>query len=239
MINAREWLDKHYPTKEARKNVQLLDLTNLNLTGELDVTDFSSDAKVIITGNPNLGEIKDEKKEYTQGGTKILYGAQEFIEVNCDTSAQELNLFQKNLSGSVDFSKFTQLTKLNCPFNQLVALTLNCPNLIDLNCSYNQLAELNISNCSKLTTLDCSGNQFAFLDLTHCSQLIKLKCSSDQLTILDLSNSPNLTELSFGGEKLSYVLVSTNCLDKLTKFDCGRTTKFYEELVLYGHNYRA
>ena len=70
---AQEWLDANYPNKEARR-VQLVDLTGLNLTGDLDVTDFFTTdwdydreretvkgTKFIITGNPQL-RIIDRKE---------------------------------------------------------------------------------------------------------------------------------------------------------------------------------
>ena len=65
-----------------------MDLTNFNLTGDLDVSDFSgwewnsSERKdkrtqIIINGNPNLGKIIDRKERKT----KIFFTrAQEFLD---------------------------------------------------------------------------------------------------------------------------------------------------------------
>lgn len=54
---------------------------------------------------------------------------------------------------------FTNLTELDCAYNQLEKLDVSkCRNLELLNCSGNQLSRLDVSNCSNLDDLDCDEN---------------------------------------------------------------------------------
>jgi len=40
MVNAQEYLNKNYPTKEERKNIKELKINKKNLEGNLDLSDF-------------------------------------------------------------------------------------------------------------------------------------------------------------------------------------------------------
>ncbi len=69
----------------------------------------------------------------------------------------EINIYKKNIDGSLDFARFTKLTKLNCNNNKITSLK-NLPNsLIKLDCSINNITSLdNLPN--SLTELNCFGN---------------------------------------------------------------------------------
>jgi len=56
MVNAQKWLDKRYPNKKQRQEVEKIDADNQNLEGDLDLDDFSSLEEINISGNPQLGE---------------------------------------------------------------------------------------------------------------------------------------------------------------------------------------
>ena len=56
MVQAREYLDQHYP-KENRRGLYELDLSNLNLIGDLDLGGFLSLELININGNPELGKV--------------------------------------------------------------------------------------------------------------------------------------------------------------------------------------
>ena len=55
----------------------------------------------------------------------------------------EIYISHKQIGGSLDFKRFTKLTKLNCCYNKITSLD-NLPNsLIELNCYYNEITSLN------------------------------------------------------------------------------------------------
>jgi len=49
-MKAQDYLDKKYP-KDERENIKVLDLSDLNLKGDLDLSDFKNLEEVIIYGN--------------------------------------------------------------------------------------------------------------------------------------------------------------------------------------------
>ncbi len=54
----------------------------------------------------------------------------------------EINISYKNIEGSLDFTRFTKLIKLNCINNKITSLN-NLPNsLIELYCIDNQITSL-------------------------------------------------------------------------------------------------
>ena len=88
---------------------------------------------------------------------------------------------------------FSNLTSLNCSFNELTSLDLSgCSALTYLGCWANQLTSLNLSGCYALTYLDCRENQLTSLDLSGCYALTTLLCHHNQLTSLNLSGCSEL-----------------------------------------------
>jgi len=77
--NAQQWLNENYSDKKQRKNIQELDLCNLNLIGELDLIDFYNLKKISIAGNPQLRSIKNEPDAVITVYTNI----QEYLDKNC------------------------------------------------------------------------------------------------------------------------------------------------------------
>ena len=152
MISAKEWIDRHYPNKAERKYVEIVDLTGLDLTGDLNVSDFSWDTTVIINGNPNLETVIDRKEWWKKTVIALNpapkgISAQEYLEANLSLSVrqsvQNLNLFDLNLFGAVDLSEFEGLIELDISCNQLTSLILtSSPLLKMLYCYHNQLANL-------------------------------------------------------------------------------------------------
>ena len=176
MPSVQEWLDENYPDKKTRENVKVVDLTDLNLTGDLDVSDFASWTKFIINGNPDLGEIIDRKEEKTE---IIITVAQEWLDWNYPSNGtcsrredefnnfgkgradiEELDISKQNLSGSLNLVGFNKLTILACESNQLTSLNLsNCYNLTLLVCNNNnQLANLILPVANQLRVLNCFLN---------------------------------------------------------------------------------
>jgi len=142
-----------------------VDLTNFDLRGDLDVSDFGNGhdsvrTEIILNGNPNLGKIVDRKGPEKWNKTKIIISRpQEYLDywypingtcVRENESKQtnnfgkrreeigELDISHQQLTGELDLSDFVRLTNLDCRGNQLTSL--------------------NLSNCSQLTNLAFSDN---------------------------------------------------------------------------------
>jgi len=57
MVNAQEYINQTYPLHE-RSGIENLDLSNKNLEGEIDLSDFTNLKEVNISYNPSLKGIK-------------------------------------------------------------------------------------------------------------------------------------------------------------------------------------
>lgn len=156
------------------------------------------------------------------------------------TALKTLWCYHLNQLTTLDVSKNTALTDLNCADNQLKTLnisnnaeleTLGCNNnqltaldvsknkkLTHIGCSNNLLTTLDISNNTELTWLQCFNNQLTTLNTSNNTRLTALECSSNNLEMLDISNNTELTRLSCGGNPLMTLDVSRNT--KLSSIDC-------------------
>ena len=126
----------------------------------------------------------------------------------------------RKLAGTLDASKWSKLTYLYCPYNQLTALNVSeNTELTLLDCFDNQLTALDVRENTKLTYLNCSGNQLTALDVRENTALTELYCSSNQLTALDLRENTILTALECCDNQLTALDVRENT--KLTELDCN------------------
>jgi len=57
MVNAQEYVDQTYPLHE-RSGIENLDLSDKNLEGEVDLSDFTNLKEVNISYNPGLEGIR-------------------------------------------------------------------------------------------------------------------------------------------------------------------------------------
>ena len=120
---------------------------------------------------------------------------------------------------SLDVSKNTALTSLDCSSNKLTSLDLSKNTaLTSLKCGGNQLAELDVSKNTALTSLDCSSNKLTSLDVSKNATLTSLYCDNNQLTSLDVSKNVALERLYCRANQLTSLDVSKNTA--LTSLDC-------------------
>ncbi len=75
-----------------------------------------------------------------------------------DENVEEINLSQKGLTVFPDLSRFTNLIKLDCNFNQIKKINKLPKKLEILCCAFNQIEQLN-NLPKKLIKLDCSFNK--------------------------------------------------------------------------------
>ncbi len=132
-----------------------------------------------------------------------------------------LNLTNKDLTGSLDVSGLTALTRLYCNnSNQLTALNVDgMTTLTWLECNSNQLTELNVSSLTNLTHLECGANQLTELDVNSLTNLTYLLCSANQLIELNVSSLTNLTHLACDDNQLTELNV--NSLTNLAFLSCA------------------
>ena len=138
----------------------------------------------------------------------------------------------KMLAGTLDATKWSEITFLKCEVNGFTQLNLSgCTALTYLECGDNPLTQLDVSTNIALTQLrfwrnsfsqlDLSkntaltelifyGTSFAKIDVSSCTALTYLSSTWNRLTELDVSKNTALTELYCNNNRLTALDVSTN-----------------------------
>jgi len=144
--------------------------------------------------------------------------------------SEALNVYSLNVSNNAlpnlisdltGISYFSNLTSLDCSFNQLTSLILNVnnSNLLELNCSDNQISTLNILSLHNLTKLDCGSNLLTNVVVYNPIILNYLDYSGNQIPNLNLQQFPNLEYLGCGGNQIQSLNLSG--LNNLLTLDCS------------------
>lgn len=224
---AQEWLDWNYPEKQ-RQDIEELDLSDQKLEGDLDLERFDSLRKIYITGNPQLGKIKNKPlyaRVYANAQEQLnkIYPNRDQAEVIDLGRLEDLHFDQlselvidnypnlKKIKGE-DVRNITKTTISNCPqleeieiseFGGNKELILNSlPNLKKLDCSNNKLTTLDLRNYSNLKWVDCQGNFLTEIKLPiQGEKLERLDISDNNFPEQDLSflsHLTNLKELNLG-----------------------------------------
>ena len=90
---------------------------------------------------------------------------------------------------SLDVSKCTTLSILDCSRNKLTSLDLNNNLLLrHLTCTHNQLTGLDVSKITWLAHIRCSFNQITNLDVSHNIAIKNLYCDNNQLNVNNMEN---------------------------------------------------
>lgn len=130
-----------------------------------------------------------------------------------------LNIKEKNLTDISGIEYFTNLTSLECSYNQLTALPVEkLTKLTSLSCGNNQLTTLPVENLTNLTLLYCSDNQLTALPVEKLTQLTNLRCNNNQLTAMPVEKLTKLTDLSCSYNQLTELPVGN--LTELTVLNC-------------------
>lgn len=102
---------------------------------------------------------------------------------------------------------FTSLTKLVCNNNELTALDVPNPELVELVCNDNLLAELKVNDGitagKSLATLSCQNNQLTELSVVFCHALKTLNCQNNRLTDLRVDRASSLSSINCANNKLT------------------------------------
>lgn len=152
------------------------------------------------------------------------------IQVSEALQVYQLRIDNANISDLTGIEYFTNLTNLNCSYNQLTSLgtVLSLPNLTALYCNHNQFTTLDVSGITTLTQLacnnnsitsltlnnnltylNCSNNPLGNLDVSALTDLVNLQCNSNSLSNLDVTNLINLQILHCKSNSLTSLNVST------------------------------
>ena len=186
-----------------------------------DITTDFTDANFLEQVRTELGKNENDP----------IYDTDDFA------SRTFLSIEQKGITSLAGIEHFTELTYLDCSYNQLTALDVSKnTKLTNLNCSENQLTELDVSQNTELTTLNCSRNQLITLDVSQNTKLTELVCNDLKLTELDVSKNTKLTNLNCSAIKLTKLDVSKNTdmtrlwcsRDQLTELDVSNNTKLIQ-----------
>lgn len=117
----------------------------------------------------------------------------------------KINIYDRNLSGSLIIEDWVSLETIKCAFNQLTSLRLcKLPKLKKIYCSNNKINHVVIKNCSEISHLSIYENCLTSLDFLkelNPTKLIYLQLAGNKFSSQDLtkfSRFVNLKELLIG-----------------------------------------
>jgi len=187
--------DSTYP-----KQVHAINIPDKEITGELDISPFSSLAWIMLDNNYITS--------LTTTGLARL-------------SSMSIN---DNLIKNLNVSGLTTLNELNCEHNLLENIQFgNNPSLKYVYCNRNHLASLDLSSLAELKEIDCSNNYLTSLDLSACSKIYLAYCNINFLTSLTID--PALKYLNCSNNQISSIDLSGASLLFLLNIS---NNKFYE-----------
>lgn len=157
-----------------------------------------------------------------------------------------------SLSGTLDFSGFMAITRIDIINNSLSSVNLSgCTSLQVVEANTNKLTNLNLAGCSAITSLSFGENELASIDLSTLVNLTSiygvqnkltaislpantklkyLSLGNNQLTSLDVTPFTNLTQLDVSDNKLSRLDLSKNTL--LTSLSCEENSLKLSDLPI-------
>lgn len=115
--------------------------------------------------------------------------------------------------------KGKRIVGLNVSRLNLIALSLNCPDLEYLDCSVNELNRLDLAHCPALEELYCNSNNIENLLFPRQLRLVQANVSYNKLESLDVSGCTSLKALYGSSNKLTQVRLSAE--SPLSYLDLG------------------
>lgn len=167
-------------TEVSPKRVRVLDVSNKDLTGSLDVSDLTA-LEMLLCNNNQLQSLN-------------LSGLTSLDILSCSSNQLQ----------SLNVSSLTTLTELNCTNNELTSLDVSGSTALKyLSCYNNKLTSLNVRDLKNLKRLDCRSNLLTSLDVNGLTALDMLFCNDNQLQSLNLSGLTSLAELDCSKNQLT------------------------------------
>jgi hypothetical protein len=168
-------------------NAQIVDIPDANFKATLllanttnGIAQNSQGVYIVIDTNAN-GEIEES----------------EALEVS------DLYLNNRNISSLQGIEYFTNISLLDCSYNQIMTLDLtNNLNIQNLISSHNTISNAVLPNFNYPTVIDLSYNSLSNINLINLSQIVSLFLNNNNLTSIVFDN-PNFTFLVDGGISVS------------------------------------
>lgn len=158
----------------------VLDFSNNQLTGTLDLSQWANLSKIDISG------CKVEK--LLLPNSSVLY------QVLCDD----------NLLTELDIAGRTGVDELSVNGNKLTTLDLTgMTKLTEVHASNNLLTSVKLDGCTSLEDLSLDGNKLENVDLSGLAKLEGVYLYNNQLTSLDLSANNGVRYLNIDNNKLT------------------------------------
>ena len=200
--NAKSWLVYYAIENEySSSNEQWLDYTgsepaNNIAVNEANFPDENFRNWILSKDYGSDGILTDDEISGIESITILADHNIESLEGIGFFSALKTLTIKANKLSSLDVSKNTELTSLNCNNNQLTTLDVSSNKKLEsLYCDKNQLTSLNVSGSPELRTLSCGDNQLDALDASDCISLQNLDCHNNQLATLDVSRCTVLRQI--------------------------------------------
>ncbi|MCL2055512.1 MAG: hypothetical protein FWG90_13925 [Oscillospiraceae bacterium] len=199
---------------EAEKRVARIELRSLNLTGNLDISNYTALEYLQLSQN-QLSNL-DTSNNIALKSAFLNFNSFTSLDFSNNTALTRLDVQGNTKLTNLDISSSTTLTVLHVRFNHLVNLDVsNSTALTILDVGYNQLTNLDISNNTALTDLRADSNRLTNLNVSNNIDLTILRADSNRLKNLDVSNNINLTSLQADFN----LLTSISSLENLNDLD--------------------
>lgn len=130
-----------------------------------------------------------------------------------------LNVSSKSITDLTGIEAFTNITRLNCEFNNLNALNISAlTGLLRVRCKNNNISTLNVSSNTLLTRIWAQNNDITAINTVSNSNLQQLRVQNNDLTVLDVSSNSNLIQLRCQGNNLTELNAKTGNNTNMTFF---------------------
>jgi hypothetical protein len=228
--------ENHDPDEDIFIDIPDETFRNYLLTTSAGYYDRNKDGKISVAEAKNVTWIEC----YTDN-IYTLEGIQYFINLETLRCSGGIAEYADGKLTSLDVSKNTKLTELDCSKNQIESLNLsNNVALEELNCSVNYLNSLDLSKNINLTELNSNHNNtynggIVSLDLSNNVKLKSLNCHyTFSLTNLDISKCLSLEYLELADCKLQSLDLSKHT--KLLYVGCWMDS-LVTLILIQGHHY--
>ena len=154
----------------------------------------------------------------------------DFLSSSEINKVKEIHVGYEQIANMKGVEHFTELLTLDCVSNQLTSLDVSKnTKLTGMQCDYNNISELK-DLPQTLQWLCCSHNALTSLDLSAYNALTDLYCSDNVLSTLNLSTA--IEELECANNNLNEIGNLSNCT-QLERLDCSGNTFVNLRLVGY------
>lgn len=164
----------------------------------------------IMVGNNSLKSL-DLSQCPSVNGLYAEMNQLESLDVASCTAMRVLDVHENQISGTIDCSAMSELSKVDVANNRLTSLLLpHHANVNSIDCATNQLEQLDLSGLTGLDYLSCHTNNLQALDLSSLGMVTELYAYDNQIASVDLTHCTHATTINLAGNQLSTIDVSKN-----------------------------